>query len=86
MLKIQFVETSRTQRKFGVSVEHNTSEIASFCGAPISFPTMPGVEKQGDLKARIPTVRGEVLASVGDWICKDDNGNLSVVEAKTWTN
>ncbi len=81
MQEIQFVETSRTQRKFGVSIEHNTAEIARFCGCAISFPTFPGAEKHGDTKARIPTLRGEVLASVGDWIVKDSMGNLSVREA-----
>lgn len=80
MQEIQFVETSRTVRKFGISIEHNTAEIARFCGMPISFPTLPGKEKHGDTKARIPTLRGEVLASVGDWVCKDSDGNLSVRE------
>lgn len=81
MQEIQFIETSRTQRKFGVSIEHNTAEIAQFCGCTISFPTLPGAEKHGDKKAIIPTLRGEVLASVGDWIVKDSMGNLSVREA-----
>ena len=80
MREIQFIETSRTQRKFGVSIDHNTAEIAEFCGVPISFPTVPGKEKHGDVKARIPTMHGYVLASVGDWVLKDSNGNLYVRE------
>jgi len=80
MKEIQFVETGRTQRKFGVSVEHNTSEVAEFCRCPINFPTLPGKDKFGDVKARIPTINGDVIASVGDWIVMDDKGNLSVRE------
>lgn len=80
MKEIQFIETSRVQRKHGISIEHNTREIAGFCGMPISFPTFPGKEKHGDVKAKIPTLNGEVYASVGDWIVMDDNGNLSVRE------
>ena len=80
MREIQFIETSRTKRKFGLSFEHNTAEIATFCRCPISFPTFPGKEKHGDVKAKIPTLNGEVYASVGDWIVMDDNGNLSVRE------
>lgn len=80
MKEIQFIETGRVQRKFGISIEHNTSEIASFCGIPISFPTVPSDVKHGELKARIPTIRGIVTASVGDWIVKDDSDNLSVRE------
>lgn len=78
MQEIQFIETGRTQRKFGMSVEHNTSEIAAFCGSPISFPSMPSKSKEGELVARIPTADGEVLAAVGDWIGKNSAGDLYV--------
>lgn len=78
MQEIQFIETARTQRKFGVSVDYNTAEIANFCGCPISFPTFPGKEKQGDTKARIPTADGYVLAAAGDWIGKNSAGDLYV--------
>lgn len=78
MQELQFIEIARTQRKFGVSIDYNTAEIASFCGCPISFPTFPGKEKHGDTKARIPTAHGYVLASVGDWVCKDASGNIYV--------
>lgn len=77
---IRFVETSRIKCKFGYRTEHNTSAIAKFCGMAINFPTIPSDKKEGELKARIPTIRGAVLASVGDWIEKDSMGNLSVRE------
>lgn len=77
---IRFVETSRVKCKFGFRTEHNTSAIAKFCGTAINFPTVPSDKNEGELKARIPTKEGMVLASVGDWIEKDSMGNLSVRE------
>lgn len=77
---IRFVETSRVKCKFGFRTEHNTSAIARFCGTAINFPTLPSDKKEGDIMARIPTLNGFVLASVGDWIEKDSMGNLSVRE------
>lgn len=79
---IRFVETSRVKCKFGFRTEHNTSAIAKFCGTAINFPTLPSDKKEGELKARIPTIHGNVLASVGDWIEKDSMGNLSVREGE----
>ncbi len=75
---IRFVETARIKCKFGFRTEHNTDAIANFCRTAINFPTFPSDKKEGELKARIPTKEGFVLASVGDWIEKDSMGNLSV--------
>lgn len=75
---IRFVETARIKCKFGFRTEHNTAAIANFCGTAINFPTLPSANNEGELKARIPTKEGFVLASVGDWIEKDSMGNLSV--------
>lgn len=80
MEKIQFIETARIQCKFGFRTEHNDMDVTRFCGTAINFPTMPSDLKEGELKARIPTSRGFVFASVGDWIVKDSMGNLSVHE------
>ena len=75
---IRFVETSRVNSKFAIRIEHNTSAVAKFCGCAIRFPTFPSENKEGELKAQIPTKEGFFLASVGDWIEKDSMGNLSV--------
>lgn len=73
---IQFVELSRTQRKFGLSVETNSCDIARFIGKPTRFPTIPNGTKEGEIKAVIETLEGDMTASIGDWIIKGVNGEF----------
>ena len=73
---IQFVETSRTQRKFGESIEHNGTEIARFIGKPTQFPHIPDGTPQGKIVAVIETLEGEMHADIGDYIIKGVQGEF----------
>lgn len=73
---IQFVELSRTKRKFGESIEVNDAEVARFIGKPTRFPTIPDGTKQGKLVAVIETPHGEMHASLGDYIIKGVQGEF----------
>ena len=73
---IQFVETSRTQRKFGESIEHNGMEVARFIGKPTRFPRIPNGTPQGKIVAVIETLEGEMHADIGDYIIKGVQGEF----------
>ncbi|AUR88828.1 hypothetical protein NVP1118B_68 [Vibrio phage 1.118.B._10N.261.49.F6] len=73
---IRFVETSRTQRKFGVSIEHNGMEVARFIGKPTRFPTVPDGTPQGKIVAVIETLEGDMHAELGDYIIKGVQGEF----------
>ena len=70
---IQFVETSRTKRKFGYSVETNDQDVARFIGKP-TIPVQ--VSKEGKIFALIKTLEGLMTASIGDYIIKGVNGEF----------
>lgn len=72
----QFVETSRTQRKFGVSIEYNSLEIADFIGRPILVRTVPAEVPEGRTFIEIDTLEGVMQANIGDWIIKGVNGEF----------
>tara|TARA_B100001105_G_scaffold124157_1_gene99518 strand:- start:2822 stop:3130 length:309 start_codon:yes stop_codon:yes gene_type:complete len=73
---IQFVEVSRTQRKFGVSIETNSREVAKFIGKPTRFHTIPDGTPQGKIVAVIETLEGEMHADIGDYIIKGVQGEF----------
>lgn len=73
---IQFVEVSRTQREFGVSVETNSVDVSRFIGKPTRFQTVPNGTKEGEIKAVIETLEGEMMASIGDYIIKGVEGEF----------
>ena len=72
---IQFIETSRTQRKHGVSIEHNDMDVANFMCKCLHVRT---VAEEGNQSGRtyieIPTLEGDMEANVGDWIIKEIDG------------
>jgi len=74
---IQFRELSRTQRKHGVSIERNESEIAEFMGLPVrtSFLPVDG-NPYGRAVIKIETPEGVMCADVGDWIIKGLKGEF----------
>lgn len=71
---IQFVEVSRTQRKFGESVEYNDTEIANFVGKRLRLRTEPNGKPEGRSFLEIETLEGVMSADVGDWIIKGVKG------------
>lgn len=73
---IQFVEVSRTKRKFGESIEYNDSEVAAFMKQPIWVRTAPNGEPQGRTYIEIPTLEGVMEANVGDWIIRGVKGEF----------
>lgn len=74
---IQFVEISRTKRKFGESVEYNDATIANFMGcSQLHMPTSPSDKPEGRTYLEIPTLEGVMQANVGDWIIKGVNGEF----------
>ena len=73
---IQYVEVSRTQRAYGVSVERNGSAIAEFVGTSLREATHPGDTPEGRTVLEIDTLEGVMHASVGDWIIKGVKGEF----------
>ena len=74
---IQFVEISRTKRKFGESVEYNDATIANFMGcSQLHMSTSPSDKPEGRTYLEIPTLEGVMQANVGDWIIKGVNGEF----------
>lgn len=73
---IRFLETSRIKRKFGESVEYNTSDIALFMGKTLHVRTVPSKSPEGRTFVVIPTLEGDMEANVGDWIIKGINGEF----------
>ena len=74
---VQFVEISRTKRKFGESVEYNDADIANFMRcAQLHMPTAPSDKPEGRTYLEIPTLEGVMQANVGDWIIKGVNGEF----------
>lgn len=67
---VQFVEVSRTQRKFGESIEYNDTEIANFVGKQLHLRTEPNGKPEGRSFLEIETLEGVMSADVGDWIIK----------------
>ena len=70
--EIQFKELSRTKRKYGESVEYNNREIAKFVNATVRVHFHPHGEVLMELKGNFPPIK------LGDWITKDEKGNIGV--------
>lgn len=73
---VQFIEMERKQRKYGVSVEFNSGDIAKFMGRPICVRTSPNGTPEGRTYIEIETLEGVMEADVGDWIIKGVAGEF----------
>ena len=74
---VQFVVTSKTQRKYGVTIEHNVSEIAEFMGGIAHERTFPQEgNPNGRVCIEIETLEGTMYADVNDYIIKGINGEF----------
>ena len=74
---VQFVVTSKTQRKYGVTIEHNMPEIANFMGGITHERTFPQEgNPNGRVCIEIETLEGTMYADVNDYIIKGINGEF----------
>lgn len=75
---IQFIQTGKTKRKYGYSIETNSFEVAAFLGRITRFPTRPNGTKQGELVAVVRTKYGDTDVHINDYITKNKDGSFSV--------
>ena len=79
---IQFVEVSRTQRKFGESVEYNDHEIMQMVNRPFRLKTLP--EKgnpAGRSEIEIVTPSGVVHLALNEWLVRDGDRFVPFTDA-----
>ena len=79
MNAIQFILVSETQRKFGISKEYNSGEIAALCGCIVRLRHPPTPDDCSGLP-RIEIVNGprHLEMDLGDWLVKDPDGGFYV--------
>lgn len=79
---IQFVEVSRTQRKFGVSVEYNDDEIMQMINRPLRLKTLPEEgNPAGRPEIEFVTHIGVVHLGLNEWLVCDGDRFVPFTDA-----
>lgn len=77
---VQMVETSRTQRKFGVSVEYNTGELLDLTNAPVHTHFRPNGTPSGRVEFEVAVPFGTLKVGLNGWFVKLEDGTLRAYE------